>query len=239
MGFLTQLIKSADRRDFAANRADRGPGRRLWEEVFGSTSKEEAFHKPDVTPGGSYGTSINSNEAALIRFLQALRSRAPGSWTDDRWAQSAHFTGVTYVAIHRKADQLAQAEFQVYRKDDSHPEGKVPVGKDDPPEGGRQCKPYDLVELLEKPNEEDSFGDLMYSWCSQMDLTGMGLTFMVPNKLDYPFKLYPIPTATAVPQPAINPQFPEGYYRIQPYYPYGPFSSYPTPNSSVGAAVPA
>ena len=62
---------------------------------------------------------------------------------------------------------------------------------------------------------------------------------MVPNELGTPFELYPIPTAIAIPQPAINPDYPDGYYRIQPVYPYGPFSSYPTPTTAVGAPIPA
>ena len=76
-------------------------------------------------------------------------------------------------------------------------------------------------------------------WQLQMDLTGMALTWMVPNKLEAPYELYPIPTSLAIPQPAINPDYPDGYYRIQPVYPYGPFSSYPTPATAVGAPIPA
>src|SRR5260370_35899679 len=72
-----------------------------------------------------------------------------------------------------------------------------------------------------------------------MTLMGKALTWMVPNKLKTPMELYSIPTAIAIPQPAINPDFPDGYYRIQPIYPYGPFSSYPTPATAVGAPIPA
>jgi phage portal protein BeeE len=62
---------------------------------------------------------------------------------------------------------------------------------------------------------------------------------MVPNVFGTPFELYSVPTALAIPQPVINPEYPHGFYRIQPVYPYGPFSSYPTPASAVGAPIPA
>jgi HK97 family phage portal protein len=132
------------------------------------------------------------------------------------------------------------AEFQVYRRDPLHQDGKRPVLVDDPPEmGALGPKPYDLVKLLNNPNKKDSFGEMMYRWNQQMDLTGKALTMIVPNMLGTPMELYVIPTAHAIPQPVINPEFPDGYYRIQPMYPYGPFSTYPTPQTSVGAPVPA
>ncbi len=99
--------------------------------------------------------------------------------------------------------------------------------------------PYDLVRLLERPNRQDYWGKIMYRWCQQKMLTGTALTWMVPNALGTPMELYCIPTVIAIPQPAINPDYPDGFYRIQPIYPYGPFSSYPTPTTAVGAPIPA
>lgn len=216
-------------------------GRALWREVFGvnATSKEEGSRQQPVA-GGSYGRSITGTDAAIKRLVEAMRSRAPGGWSDDRWEQTMrHFVGIQYVAIHRCGEQMAQAEFQVFVKDEFHPDGRRPVKKNDPPFPGYNVKPYELVEILEKPNNDDSFGDLMYRWNQQMDLTGSALTWMVPNQLGTPYELYSIPTCTAIPQPTVNPDFPHGYYRIQPVYPYGPFSSYPTPASAVGAPIPA
>jgi HK97 family phage portal protein len=231
MGYISQLAETAKKLP------PRGQGQALWREVFGthSTDKEAGLSQgiPPVVPGGSYGRSVTSGDLAFKRLLQAMRSMAPGGWSDDRWEQSRHFTGIQYVAIHRCAEQLSQAEFQVFEKDANHPDGKRPVTRLSNPQA------YELVELLEKPNDDDSFGDLMYRWHQQMSLTGMALTWMVPNAFGRPYELYSVPTAIAVPQPAVNPDFPDGYYRIQPVYPYGPFSSYPTPASAVGAAVPA
>ena len=167
-----------------------------------------------------------------------MRSRAPGGWSDDRWEETKHFVGIAYIAIHRICQQLSQSEFKVFRRDRKHPDGKVPITEDDPPEGDRVVKPFELVELLESPNNQDSFGKWMYRIGQQIKLTGMALTWMVPNQFGCPFELYCIPTAMAIPQPTINPDYPHGFYRIQPIYPYGPFSSYPTPASAVGAPIP-
>lgn len=209
-----------------------GTGDRLWRQVFGATNKDEGLTRPvRPIPGGSYGRSFSSSDASVTRLLQALRTMAPGGWSDDRWAETRAFTGAVYVAIDRKSKQLQQAEFQVFRKDKKHPDGKVPVEEGD--------EAYELVKLLEVPNPQDSFGEMLYRWSQQLDLTGMALTWMVPNALGKPMELYPIPTAIAIPQPAVNPDYPDGYYRIQPVYPYGPFSQYPTPTSAVGAAIPA
>lgn len=178
-------------------------------------------------------------QAAARRLLGALGSRAPAGWTDDRWEQVRQFTGIQYVAIHRISDQMSQGEFQVFHEDESHPEGKRPVSRDDPPEGGRDCRPYDLVKLLKRPNEEDSFGDLMYVWNQQLDLTGTSLTWTVLNQLKYPYRLYPIHTPTAVPQPTVTPEFPQGCYRVQPIYPYGPFTTTFSQGASAGALISA
>lgn len=242
MGVISQMVKAGGINLSKPSKAGTQPfspeqSRHLWTRIFSGTNKEEGStklrqgeHPRAVVPGGSYGRSLVASDAAIVRLLQALRSMAPGGWSDDRWEQTKHYVGIQYVAIHRTGEQLAQSEFQVFQKDKSHPEGKKPA---EGPEAER------LIRVLEKPNPEDSFGDLMYQWNLQMNLTGMSLTWMVPNKLGEPFELYPIPTSIAIPQPAVNPDYPDGYYRIQPVYPYGPFSSYPTPNSAVGAAVPA
>ena len=179
------------------------------------------------------------SDTAQIRLLEALRSLAPGNWSDDRYAQSRAFTSIPYVAIVNQCRQLQRSEFQVFKKDKDSQDGKREITEDDPPEGGRQCKPYDLVKLLGRPNKQDSWGKYVYRIVQQLKLTGVGLTWMVPNVFGVPMELFPIPTCIAIPQPVINPDYPNGYWRIQPVYPYGPFSSYPTPTTSVGAPIPA
>jgi phage portal protein BeeE len=240
MGFISKSVSTLARTNptFPGQR----DGANLWRQIFGSTTKETP-HKPlqrqDPVEGGTYGRSTVSARNSFVRLLEAFRSGAPGGWSDDRWEQTRHFTGIAYVAIHRIATQLQGAEFQVFMKDPTHPDGKRPVSESDLPQGDRMVRPYDLVTLLEKPNRQDSFGKMMYRVAQQKFLTGTAYLWMVPNQLGTPMELYCVPTALAIPQPAVNPDFPDGYFRIQPVYPYGPFSSYPTPSSAVGAPIPA
>lgn len=220
-------------------------GRETWQTIF-ATHKERSDDPidrgwrldPEKMGGGSMAASVPAIQS-IKRLLSALRSNAPGGWSDDRYEQTRHWIGITYVAGHAICKQLSQCEFAVFRKDPNHPDGKRPVTRSDPPEGGREVKPYGLVDLLSKPNAQDGFGKLMYRWGQQKILTGMALTWMVPNALGVPYELYCIPTATAIPQPTANPMYPNGYYQIQPIYPYGPFSTYSSPASSVGAQIPA
>lgn len=225
MGFIADLAAQARKGSFPGT----NQGKETWQQIFGGTHKEnkrEVAAEPRSGAGG-WGRSA-ANSTAMLRLIQAMRSDAPGGWSDDRWEQSKHFNGIAYVCIHRKSEQLSQAEFQVFHKDPTHPDGKRPASSSHP-----------LVRLLERPNRDDSFGDMMYRWNQQSDLTGKALTWMLPNELSVPFEMYSIPTAIAIPQPVINPEYPHGFYRIQPVYPYGPFSSYPTPTSSAGAPIPA
>jgi phage portal protein BeeE len=234
MGIISNMAES--KRSIAF---DREKSRAVWREVFGTATDKEEGHREEPVRGGSYGRSTIGTNASIKRLLQAMRSMAPGGWSDDRWEQTRHFVSIQYLAIHRLATQWQQSEFQISIKDDNHPDGKRPVTPNDPPQGNRMVRPWELKELLGRPNNQDGFGKIMYRWCVQKYLTGTALTWMVPNALGVPMELYSIPTAVAIPQPAVNPDFPDGYYRIQPIYPYGPFSSYPTPASAVGAPIPA
>ena len=241
MGFITEHLKSSESRRGIPSHS----GRETWSRIF-ATDKETSTNPvdqgwrldPKEMNGGSAAASVPAIQS-IKRLLTALRSNAPGGWSDDRYEQTRHWVGITYVAGHAICKQLSQCEFAVFRKDPNHPDGKRPVTRMDPPERGREVKPYALVDLLSKPNAQDGFGKLMYRWGQQRILTGMALTWMVPNALGVPYELYCLPTATAIPQPAANPMYPNGYYQIQPIYPYGPFSTYSSPASSVGAQIPA
>ena len=221
MGFISDLASGK------ATFPGQTQGQATWRQIFG-TNKEEPPRPRSQRDGPSSFVRSAADPAAIKRLLQAYRSGAPGGWSDNRYEESGHQVGITHISIHRAAEILSQAEFQVFQKDPRAQDGKRPVESNHP-----------LVKLLEHPNDEDSFGELMYSAYQQMNLTGSWLLWKVPNALGQPMELYPLETAIAVPQPVVNPDYPEGYYRIQPLYPYGPFSSYPTPNSAAGAIVPA
>jgi len=241
MGFISNLTSAPPQELTVHTKSPfqgRFEGQRLWQRVFGGVSKEDRHETkpPESNSANSYIRSASS-AAAFKRLLEAMRSDAPGGWSDDRFEQTRRFTGIVYVAVHRICTQWQQAEFQVFEKDDNHPDGKKPVTKHTQ-STKKHVRPYDLIELLEKPNRQDSFGKWMYRIGQQKYLTGTGLNWMVPNELGVPYEMYCIPTSIAIPQPVINPEFPNGFWRIQPVYPYGPFSSYPTPNTALGAPIP-
>lgn len=150
MGFITQF----------SNKSFNGQGREsnLWREVFGATNKEEGMNRPPgpaPSRGDGYGRSIVGESSSFKRLLQAFRSMAPGGWSDDRWEQTKHYVGICWTSIHRTNEQLTQAEVKVYQKDDTHPNGKREITKRTDPQA------YKLVELLECPNRDDDFGELM------------------------------------------------------------------------------
>lgn len=77
-----------------------------------------------------------------------------------------------------------------------------------------------VIDLLTRPNEDESFDDLIRRAVEQMYLTGTGLLWVVHNKFDIPFELYSIPTVTAFAYPA-GEGYSQGHYRIVPMYPEG------------------
>ena len=214
-----------------------------WDRAFGTIKERETAEvRVNATEraeklASKWGGSV-SQQAAFVKLLTAMRSRAPGGWSDNRYEQANHFIGIVYACIRPIATQMQQTEFQVYKRDENLPDGKRPITRNDPAER-EWTKPYDLVKLLQRPNGRDSWGKMMYRWAQQKWLTGSALTWMVPNQFGTPFELYSVPTATAIPQPVTNPEFPDGYWRIQPIYPYGPFSSFPSAATAVGALIPS
>lgn len=224
MGFIANLAKSGGSVS-VARKVGNEDSRARWRRVFGVSKEDPRPGKPEATPSG-YRSSVGS-QPNIAQLLRAMRSLAPGGWSDNKFEQSNHFTGIAYVAIHRICEQMMQAEFQVLERDPRHPKGMREVGCDHP-----------LVNLLEHPNNDETFGDLMYKWVQQMGLTGTALTWLVPNRMGTPCEMYPIPTALCIPQSTMTPEYPDGYYRVQPIYPYGPFSTYPSPQTAAGALIP-
>lgn len=243
MGFISSYSKNQT--PPKGVRSLSGRSQQLWDEVFGNASKEKPAPRPQQDnwqrPQGY--RSIAGYAASQARLIEALRSDAPGGWTTPMLAKAQHLLGAVYIGVTRLCRHFSQCEFQVFKRDPNAPKGKRPITEADPPDNDyrRQwdIKPYDLVKLLQKPNKQDSWGMLMWRLLQQKLLEGMALTWLLPNQTQTPMELYVLPTALCVPQPSTNPDFPFGFWRVQPYYPYGPFSSYPTPNSAVGASVPA
>lgn len=188
-----------------------------------------------IGPGDLYRElpkdSVIDAPSAAANFqylLAALRSKAPGQWSQNVLELSRHLTGAVFMAVNTMANQAAAAEMKVYERTPDPLEGDIELPYTEP-----------VVKLLEDPNSDDSFGDLMYQVSQQIGLTGIGLIWKPQwGEHDVPTELYSIPTASALPWPP-SPQYPNGSYLIQPYYPYGPFSTVPSYQSAAGARIPA
>src|SRR5690348_4400303 len=133
MGRLSKLLEKEKELTTESPFPERLQGRRMWNRIFGDVSREraEAYAQPPVR-GGSYGRSGIAGHEATKRLLQSLRSMAPGGWSDDRWEQTRHLQGITYICNQRSSEVLSESEFQVFRKDPQHPDGKVPIKEGDP-----------------------------------------------------------------------------------------------------------
>lgn len=155
---------------------------------------------------------------AYRHLLAALRSNAPGQWSQNPLEQARHFTSAVFLAINTLAKQAENAEFKIFERDDDPDNGLAELPYSDP-----------LCRLFEDPNPEDGLGDLLYQITQQLALSGISLVWAPrDNPLGLPSELYSIPTATALPQPP-SPEYPGGSYLVQPYYPYGGYPVVTTP----------
>lgn len=169
--------------------------------------------------------SVVSNWEYLLR---ALRSRAPGMYSQNVQALSQHFTSGVYLALNTMCKQAAQAEWRIFEEIGSPHEPDVELQKHEP-----------VVKLFKNPNNEDDFVDILAQLTQQIGLNGIALEWIpVWGNQIQPEEMYIIPTATALPWPP-SPVYPHGSYLIQPFYPFGPFSTIPSYQSAAGARIPA
>ena len=184
----------------------------------------------NVPPRGFKDSVIDapSTVANFEYLLAALRSKAPGQWSQNLLELSRHFTSAAFLAINTLANQAAAAEKKVMERTPNPYDGDIELAQTEP-----ACR------LLDDPNNDDSFGDLLYQITQQLSLTGIGLVWKpVYSTADIPTELYTISSASALPWPP-SPVYPHGSYLIQPYFPHGPFSTIPSYQSAAGARIPA
>lgn len=172
-----------------------------------------------------------ADEVARDRYLSALRSPAPVNWFSDHLREEQRYRGAVYIAIKTLMDQASSAEIIISRwertdKDSGDLDAKRPLEREHP-----------LCQLLHRPNPQDSKGMLLRRMVQGMYLTGSSLLWRVDNGFDEPIELWNIPTGTYQPV-AISAQYPNGAYRVLPYFP-GPLAQVPGTWSAGGIAVDA
>lgn len=164
-------------------------------------------------------------------YLGALRSPAPGQWSDNRLEQSQHLVGAVYVAIKVLADQAANAQVNCYRlKPDA-------LTAEDQDSREALSHRHELAQLIRHPNAKETGGMLRRKVVNQICLMGSALLWKLDNTLGMPSELWSIETATA--QPILpSAQLPEGGYRVTPYY-GGPWMQFPGLMNSGGVQLPS
>jgi len=143
---------------------------------------------------------------------QAVRQGQPGQWASDHGAESQHFTGWNYVAIHAMAKLVMQAKVAVYRPADESVEKAseredtgVPVEAD-----------HRYLKLQSRPNKWQSGSSFRYEQVVQLGLTGSCLVWKVRNAFGLTVERYVLPTCVCAPiQP--HPGLPLGGFRVMPH----------------------
>lgn len=164
-------------------------------------------------------------------FLQFQRNPPPGGWVADVYEQSRHYTGTAFLALSRVVQAWGSvvATLEKRKRRDrvtSGPNGERSVVKAVSPHGGAgndedyaPDNSHTLAEILDAPNRQETFGSLLGYMALQKGLTGEAPVWLVPGKSHgRPVELYPLNTALCQPAYPVSEQYPEGAWRITPYY---------------------
>lgn len=171
------------------------------------------------------GGGNDPQRAAAAYLLAALRRNLPGYPTDDRLAQSRHYTGAVYLFTQVYMDAMGQATATVLRRRPKKSERTPPFAKALPTPGGQSqdqdwvpVRPsHPLCQLLEYPNRNETLTDTIRQMMLQYWLTGSAPLWANPNRAGVPVELWVLPTALLWPQPVPVEDYPEGAWRLNWY----------------------
>ena len=164
-------------------------------------------------------------------LLTLLRHQNVGGWSDDRWEQVRHFTGVPFVAIKAIMDLVGGATFQVVKRK-KHKGNRTTFGPNGTvskalPTAHAHARddayvPFDdrghpLAKLADQPNPVETFGELATNLVLQNRLTGVAPMWAVPSASGKPVELWALKTPTTTPLYQQSLLYPHGAWRVQPY----------------------
>lgn len=165
----------------------------------------------------------------------------PGGWSQDRTLQVQQFRGWVYCAVRAIAEEIAGQPIQVaYRRDPEQAQEDRADGK-----AGRYIPKWSRVRtkalarlqsheelelvphthplrrLLDNPNPPDTHESFWQKLEINIELTGNGYIWALPNQLGYPMELWPRPSHWVWPAPRTPEQIEAGVlvsgYEIRPY----------------------
>jgi len=175
---------------------------------------------------------FSGTRMAVGAIRSAMRTGGPGGWASDHREEAMHVAGWQYVAIRAKCIQAMQATCEVYSTAPSRAEssklrrrmirksfGSIARYKALYNEEEDETTPlppeHPLVELLKRPNPQQSGAMFRFDVVQQLESTGTALVWNVPNMLGRTVERYVIPTAIATPI-APSGEYPRGGWRIDP-----------------------
>ena len=168
---------------------------------------------PAAAPTGGRDPAARRQQAVV---LDALRRDAPGSATDDRWAQAQSFTGVVYLAVRKIYEGMSPATITVTRHAPrvaaaGDAGGPVALAKSMPAAAGdgrdQDYAPVEfdhpLVELFRRVNARDTLADFLTDWVISENLFGSCPVWLPPMRgHDLPAELWVLPVPYMAPAPA-------------------------------------
>ena len=186
------------------------------------------------------------------QFRDYLEMDPPGSWSENRDRQVAHYRSVPYIAIQKVMGLVGGSSYQLMRRN-RKPKGKTTfapgvVAKSTPQaqQQGRDeeytpFEDYDhpLAALIRCPNPNESMGEFAAKVVLQNRLTGVGPVWAVPNSAGKPVQLWALRTPFLYPLYQNSQQYPNGAWRVNPYRAPGWFGALPVGMGSAGAVLPA
>lgn len=187
-------------------------------------------------------------------LAETLRTAAPGGWVDNKLLQVQHYKGVAYIAMQAVLSLHGGLTPTVGRKRRHRrmlkkpttflPGGIVTRALPLQERGSANHEEYDAVtghplnRLVERPNDQESFSELDAYLTLQYLLTGDGILWALPNRRGVPVELWALPTALTFPQQQRSPEYPEGAWRVTPYYTSGTMGFLPQGYAGAGAVIP-
>lgn len=166
---------------------------------------------------------IPSDQQALLTLV---RKRIPAYQTDDRFEQSNHFKGVIYVAVCAIANSMLGASVKAFRRERGISKIAKSFAAANPGQRDHELveleHDHPLSKLLARPNQRQTFKDILQGWTIQYHLTGQARHWCVSNMLGEPLEVYTLPTALMLPVPPSS-RYPNGGWRITPWRGAGAF----------------
>lgn len=183
-----------------------------------------------------------AQDGGLKDFLVTLRKGAPGQWSQNLIELARHKVGMVFLAVNTMSNQMYGSSFGIFERIKGKASRNQGAGNDarQVMTGGQVQLPWEdpIHQFFENPNNQDTFGDILFQANDQISITGTALIWTPPNdrgRFSQPKEMYVIPTATAWPMPPSD-TYTNGAWRVSPYT-YGTYN--PIGPSAGGAIIPA